>query len=169
MVAFCHNFYHILKLLLNHVLLTKRSSAGMEKARHPPGWIWFSRVLFSFLDFLFELCDQRIQCHRFRLVCCAVSHRHCTFGNLFFAWANKAFTAPEKQSFCDALAGCIEEVFDLTREKLSRRYDELVTLPLYRVPAFRQNWLDNVMDARLEYLDTKDKYDLYRKWLSEKE
>ena len=76
-------------------------------------------------------------------------------GNLFFAWANKAFTAPEKQSFCDALAGCIEEVFDLTREKLSRRYDELVTLPLYRVPAFRQSWLDGVMADSLGYAGTE--------------
>ena len=76
-------------------------------------------------------------------------------GNLFFAWANKAFTAPEKQAFCDALAGCIEEVFDLTREKLSRRYDELVTLPLYRVPAFRRNWLDGVMADSLGYAGTE--------------
>ena len=76
-------------------------------------------------------------------------------GNLFFAWANKAFTAPEKQAFCDALAGCIEEVFDLTREKLSRRYDELVTLPLYRVPSFRQSWLDGVMADSLGYAGTE--------------
>ena len=76
-------------------------------------------------------------------------------GNLYFAWANKAFTAPEKQSFCDALAGCIEEVFDLTREKLSRRYDELVTLPLYRVPSFRRSWLDGVMADSLGYAGTE--------------
>ena len=76
-------------------------------------------------------------------------------GNLFFAWANKAFTAPETQAFCDQLAGCIEEVFDLTREKLSRRYDELVTLPLYRVPAFRQTWLDGVMADSAGYAGTE--------------
>ena len=76
-------------------------------------------------------------------------------GNLFFAWANKAFTAPEPQAFCDQLAGCIEAVFDLTREKLSRRYDELVTLPLYRVPAFRQSWLDGVMADSVGYAGTE--------------
>ena len=76
-------------------------------------------------------------------------------GNLFFAWANKAFAVPESQAFCDQLAGCIEEVFDLTREKLSRRYDELVTLPLYRVSAFRQSWLDGVMADSAGYAGTE--------------
>ena len=76
-------------------------------------------------------------------------------GNLFFAWANKAFTAPESQAFCDQLAGCIESVFDLTREKLARRYDELVTLPLYRVPAFRRSWLDGVMADSAGYAGTE--------------
>ena len=76
-------------------------------------------------------------------------------GNLFFAWANKAFAVPGSQSFCESLAGCIEEVFDLTREKLSRRYDELVTLPLYRVPAFRQSWLDGVMADSVGYAGTE--------------
>ena len=76
-------------------------------------------------------------------------------GNLFFAWANKAFTAPETQAFCDQIAGCIEAVFDLTQEKLSRRYDELVTLPLYRVPAFRQSWLDGVMADSVGYAGTE--------------
>ena len=76
-------------------------------------------------------------------------------GNLFFVWANKAFTAPETQDFCDQIAGCIEAVFDLTREKLSRRYDELVTLPLYRVPAFRQSWLDGVMADSAGYAGTE--------------
>lgn len=66
-------------------------------------------------------------------------------GNLFFAWANKVFNDPEQQELTDALARCIAEIWDRTLEKLSRRYDELVTLPLYRTADFRKVWLDSVM------------------------
>lgn len=76
-------------------------------------------------------------------------------GNLFFSWANKTFTEPEKQGVADALARCIEETFDLTREKLASRYEELVTLPLYRVPAFRESWLDSVAADALGYAGTE--------------
>ena len=76
-------------------------------------------------------------------------------GNLFFSWANKAFTSTGKTVVIDALAVCIEKIFDLTQEKLARRYDELVTLPLYRVPAFRQSWLHNVMADSLGYAGTE--------------
>ena len=76
-------------------------------------------------------------------------------GNLFFSWANKNFTSPEKQAILAALAGCIEETFDLTREKLARRFEELVTLPLYRIPAFREGWLDSVMADAVGYAGTE--------------
>ncbi len=76
-------------------------------------------------------------------------------GNLFFPWALKAFTAPEKRDVMAALARSIEEVYDLTREKLGRRCDELVTLPLYRTAAFRRIWLDGVMADALGYAGTE--------------
>jgi 5-methylthioribose kinase len=76
-------------------------------------------------------------------------------GNLFFSWANKAFTAPEKETAINELASCIEEIYDLTREKLGQRYDELVTLPFYRIPAFRSSWLDGVMADSLGYAGTE--------------
>ena len=76
-------------------------------------------------------------------------------GNLFFAWANKAFTSPEQHDLIDDLARCIAEIWDKTCEKLSRRYDELVTLPLYRTPDFRRAWLDSVMADSAGYAGTE--------------
>ena len=76
-------------------------------------------------------------------------------GNLFFPWANKAFTCPEQQDVADALETCIAEIWDRTKAKLSARYDELVALPLYREPAFRQAWLDGVMADSAGYAGTE--------------
>ncbi len=79
-------------------------------------------------------------------------------GNLFFSWANKAFTLPgdgEAAAAVEALAKTIEEVFDLTREKLDRKYEKLVTLPLYRAASFRSAWLDAVMADSLGYAGTE--------------
>ena len=76
-------------------------------------------------------------------------------GNLFFSLANKVFTSPEKQTVIAALTNCIEEVFDFTQQKLARRYEELVTLPLYRVPAFREAWLAGVMADSIGYAGTE--------------
>ncbi len=76
-------------------------------------------------------------------------------GNLFFAWANKAFNASEQQELIKALEQCIAEIWDRTQEKLSRRYDELVTIPLYRTAAFRKTWLDSVMADSAGYAGTE--------------
>lgn len=79
-------------------------------------------------------------------------------GNLFFPWAVRVFTLSEEaesDAVSEALAQCIEEVFDLTKEKLSRRYDELVTLPLYRVDTFRESWRSEVMADSLGYAGTE--------------
>ncbi len=76
-------------------------------------------------------------------------------GNFFFAWANKAFTAPGSGDVTRALAGVIAGVWDKTREKLEEKYDALVTLPLYRVPAFRNAYLDSVMADAAGYAGTE--------------
>ena len=76
-------------------------------------------------------------------------------GNLFFSWANKAFTCPEQTEAIDALERVIAETYDLTREKLERKYDELVTLPFYRTAAFRSGWLDSVMADSVGYAGTE--------------
>ena len=76
-------------------------------------------------------------------------------GNLFFAWANKAFCHPEERELAEALARCIAEIYDLTRAKLEAGYERLVALPLYRVAAFRATWLDGVMADALGYAGTE--------------
>ena len=76
-------------------------------------------------------------------------------GNLFFAWTNRAFTCPEQTVFMEAVKTGIEEIFDMTRSGLEARYDELVTLPLYRVDAFRRYWLDGVMRDSVGYAGTE--------------
>ncbi|MBQ9663918.1 MAG: S-methyl-5-thioribose kinase [Oscillospiraceae bacterium] len=76
-------------------------------------------------------------------------------GNLYFAWANKFFTCPERRDVIGALEKCIEEIYDKTRAKLARRYDELVTLPLYREGGFPERWLDSVMADSLGYAGTE--------------
>ena len=79
-------------------------------------------------------------------------------GNLFFSWANKAFTRPGEpaaEAAVEALAKTIADTYDLTREKLEQKYGELVTLPLYRTAAFRKYYLDSVMADSLGYAGTE--------------
>ena len=79
-------------------------------------------------------------------------------GNLFFSWANKAFTRPDDpdaRAAIDALAKLIAETYDLTREKLEKKYDELVSFPLYRAAAFKKFYLDSVMADSLGYAGTE--------------
>lgn len=76
-------------------------------------------------------------------------------GNLFFSWANKAFVFPKQGETIEALAKCIAEIYDMTRAKLGQRYDELVTLPLYRVPSFKRAWIDSVMADSVGYAGTE--------------
>ena len=79
-------------------------------------------------------------------------------GNLFFSWASKAFAHPDEAAAAEAviaLKTCIAEVYDKTRERLEKRYDEWVALPLYRVPAFRQQWISSVMADAAGYAGTE--------------
>ncbi len=76
-------------------------------------------------------------------------------GNLFFAWANKAFTAPDTADTMASIETCIAEVWDKTRQKLEAKYDACVTLPLYRVPAFRKAYLDGIMADAAGYAGTE--------------
>lgn len=67
----------------------------------------------------------------------------CVVGNLFFAWANRAFTAPGEPS-AEAIARTVRDVFDLTNRKLAEKYDELVSLPMYTNPLFKNAYLARV-------------------------
>ena len=76
-------------------------------------------------------------------------------GNLFFAWAGKAFTAPGETETMAAIETCVADTWDLTREKLKAKYDACVTLPLYRVPAFKAQYLDGIMADSAGYAGTE--------------
>lgn len=76
-------------------------------------------------------------------------------GNLFFAWANKVYTAPEAEETAEALEKTIRETYDKTREKLTACYEEKVTFPLYRTREFETNYLDGVMADSLGYAGTE--------------
>lgn len=76
-------------------------------------------------------------------------------GNLFFSWANKVFTMPNQVQAIAALERTICELYDLTRVKLEKKYEELVTFPLYRLPAYRKDYLDGVMADSLGYAGTE--------------
>lgn len=65
-------------------------------------------------------------------------------GNMVFAWANKAYTEPDSQEFLSWAETAIEEIFDLFREKFSRKFDETVTLPLYN-RQFKEQYLASVL------------------------
>ena len=75
-------------------------------------------------------------------------------GNLFFAWANKAYTGGSAETQA-ALEQTIRETCDKTAEKLAAEYDKLVTFPLYRAPAFRKAYLDGVMADSYGYAGTE--------------
>ena len=76
-------------------------------------------------------------------------------GNLFFSWANKAFTCPEKSDAIAAVEKTISEIYDKTRAMLEAKYDELVTLPLYRTAAFRKDYIDSIMADSAGYAGTE--------------
>ncbi len=74
-------------------------------------------------------------------------------GNLFFSWAHKAYVRPDEPTA--ALERLIAETYDMTRDKLKQTYDDTVTFPLYRVPAFQENYLAGVIADSLGYAGTE--------------
>ena len=76
-------------------------------------------------------------------------------GNFFFSLANKVYTMPEQTEAIETLYRIIAETFDLTREKLLKKYNELVTFPLYRVDGFKYSYIDSVMADSLGYAGTE--------------
>lgn len=76
-------------------------------------------------------------------------------GNLFFSWANKVFTMPGEKEAIAALETTIEQLCDLTFDKLERKYDELVLFPLYREESFKAAYLDSVMSDSFGYAGTE--------------
>ena len=76
-------------------------------------------------------------------------------GNLFFTLANMVFTSSAGATAADKVRQAIEDTYDLTRRKISEKYDELVMLPFYRTEGFRKRYLDSVMSDSLGYAGTE--------------
>ncbi|MDO5445464.1 MAG: S-methyl-5-thioribose kinase [Eubacteriales bacterium] len=76
-------------------------------------------------------------------------------GNLFFSLSNHVYTTPDKTEFIETLGQIIAEVYDLTREKLYRKFDELVKFPLYRTEEFKRSYIDGVMSDSVGYAGTE--------------
>lgn len=75
-------------------------------------------------------------------------------GNMFFAWANKHYTGVENKDFIPWVQNTIEEVYDFTREKLSKVYDKTVNFPIYN-EKFKEKYLAEVMADSLGYAGTE--------------
>ena len=76
-------------------------------------------------------------------------------GNLFFAWANKVYTQSKNEEVRLSLEACVRDLCDLTLSKLRKKYDESVTHPLYRVEAFRERYLQDIMADSYGYAGTE--------------
>ena len=75
-------------------------------------------------------------------------------GNLFFAWANKIYTEPENKAFLDWIEKAAEEIFDLVKDKFSKKLKELVSFPLYN-EKFKERYLEKVMADSIGYAGTE--------------
>ena len=76
-------------------------------------------------------------------------------GNLFFTLANLQFAGSQDPAAPGKVLRAIADVYDLTREKISRKYDELVRLSFYRTDRFKQYFIDGVMSDSLGYAGTE--------------
>ncbi len=76
-------------------------------------------------------------------------------GNLFFSLANKHFTMSGEKEVISRLGEAICDLFDLTAKKLSDKYDELVTFPLYRNPDFKKLYIGSILADSIGYAGTE--------------
>lgn len=75
-------------------------------------------------------------------------------GNLFFALANKTVTEEKNDEFLKWSKETIKDTFDLTRNKLNQKFEELVEFPLYN-EKFRREYIGEVMSDSLGYTGTE--------------
>ena len=75
-------------------------------------------------------------------------------GNMFFAWANKHYTGSKNKEFIPWVEKTIEEIYDLTKVKMLRVYDERVDFPIYN-DVFKKKYFVEVMADSLGYAGTE--------------
>ncbi len=76
-------------------------------------------------------------------------------GNLFFSLTNKLYTMPDEKDAINALERIIAETCDMTREKIEKKYDELVSFKLYKTAEFKNFYINNVMADSFGYAGTE--------------
>ena len=75
--------------------------------------------------------------------------------NLFFALINKLHTDSDNTAFIEYCKESISRFFDLSFEKLSNKYDELVSFPLYRNADFKADYISAIMNDSCGYAGTE--------------
>lgn len=75
-------------------------------------------------------------------------------GNLVFSLVyHKLFT--KNQEFVKYMQDTITDVFDLFKEKLGKKYDEIVKFPFYRIEGFKNNYINEIMSDSLGFAGTE--------------
>lgn len=75
-------------------------------------------------------------------------------GNLFFAYAN-AFYERENIEFVEYIKGTIKDILDKFIVKLNNKFDEIVTMPLYKNDGFKKEYIKNVIADSIGYAGTE--------------
>ena len=76
-------------------------------------------------------------------------------GNLIFSYMYKVFYDENNKEFIDYIKNTIKETIDKTYEKLNKKYDEIVTFPLYKNKIFKKNYIDKIMADSFGYAGTE--------------
>ena len=76
-------------------------------------------------------------------------------GNLIFSYMYKSFFDENNKEFIDYIKNTIKETIDKTYEKLNKKYDEIVTFPLYKNKIFKEKYIDKIMADSFGYAGTE--------------
>ena len=76
-------------------------------------------------------------------------------GNLIFSYMYKSFYDENNKEFIDYIKNTIKETVDKTYEKLNKKYDEIVTFPLYKNKIFKKDYIDKIMADSFGYAGTE--------------
>ena len=76
-------------------------------------------------------------------------------GNLVFSYMYKLYTDKGDELFLDYILITIKNIIDLTRSKLLKKYDEIVTFNLYKNERFKIHYIDSIMRDSFGYAGTE--------------
>lgn len=75
-------------------------------------------------------------------------------GNMFFAWGNKLAIDPANAEFLEWVENQIIEMYDMLREKFTKKFDEIVEFPLYN-EEFKCKYIQSIMSDTMGYAGTE--------------